>query len=69
MRRRTKPVGGQRGRSLEVERMAISYCNIAIYFVLAFLLVLGILYLISLRFAINTATQRLESVAATPSAA
>ena len=44
---RTKPPGGDRGRSLEVEWTTISYRTIAIYLVLAFLLVLGILYLIS----------------------
>ena len=61
---RTKPPSGERGRSLEVEWTTISYRTIAIYLVLAFLLVLGILYLISPRFVINTATRVLESVAA-----
>ena len=63
---RTKPPGGERGRSLEVEWTTISYRTIAIYLVLAFLLLLGILYLISPRFVINTATRVLESVAANP---
>ena len=44
---RTQPPSGDRGRSVEVEWTTISYSTIAIYLVLAFLLVLGILYLIS----------------------
>ena len=63
---RTKPPGGERGRSLELEWTTISYRTIAIYLVLGFLLVLGILYLISPRFVIGTATRLLESVAANP---
>ena len=64
---RTQPPGGDRGRSVEVEWTTISYRTIAIYLVLAFLLVLGILYLISPKFVVNTATRVLESVAANPS--
>jgi hypothetical protein len=63
---RTKPPGGERGRSLELEWTTISYRTIAIYLVLGFLLVLGILYLISPRFVIGTATRLLESVAPNP---
>jgi hypothetical protein len=63
---RTQPPGGDRGRSVEVEWTTISYRTIAIYLVLAFLLLLGILYLISPSFVIKTATRVLESVAANP---
>ena len=63
---RTKPPRGERGRSLEVEWTTISYRTIAIYLVLAFLLVLGILYLISPGFVINTATRVLNSLAPNP---
>ena len=63
---RTKPPGGERGRAVEVEWTTISYRTIAIYIVLAFLLVLGILYLISPQFVIKTVTRVLESVAASP---
>jgi hypothetical protein len=65
---RTQPPSGERGRSVEVEWTTISYRTIAIYIVLAFLLLLGILYLISPQFVVNTATRVLESVAANPSA-
>jgi hypothetical protein len=51
-----------------VEWTTISYRTIAIYLVLAFLLLLGILYLISPQFVINTATRVLETVAANPRA-
>ncbi len=66
---RTKPPRGERGRSFELEWTTISYRTIAIYLVLALLLVLGILYLISPRFVLNTATRLLETIAANPSAA
>ena len=65
---RTKPPSGDRGRSVELEWTTISYRTIAIYLVLAFLLLLGILYLISPQFVINTATRVLEAVAANPRA-
>jgi len=65
---RTKPLSGERGRSVEVEWTTISYRTIAIYLVVAFLLLLGILYLISPHFVINTATRVLETVSANPSA-
>jgi len=51
-----------------LEWTTISYRTIAIYLVLAFLLLLGILYLISPQFVINTATRVLEAVAANPRA-
>jgi hypothetical protein len=51
-----------------LEWTTISYRTIAIYLVLAFVLLLGILYLISPQFVINTATRVLESVAANPRA-
>jgi hypothetical protein len=63
---RTKPPSGDRGRSVELEWTTISYRTIAIYLVLAFLLLLGILYLISPQFVIKTATRMLEAVAANP---
>lgn len=63
---RTHPPVGEHGRSLEVEWTTISYRTIAIYVVLAFLLLLGVLYLISPSFVIRTATRVLESVAAKP---
>jgi len=67
---RTHPPGstGERGRSVEVEWTTISYRTIAIYISLAFLLLLGILYLISPRFVINIAMRALETVAANPTA-
>jgi len=65
---RTQPPSGDRGRSVELEWTTISYRTIAIYLVLAFLLLLGILYLISPQFVINTATRVLEAVAANPRA-
>jgi len=64
---RTHPPVGQRGRSLEVEWATISYRTIAIYMVVAFLLLLGVLYLISPHFVVNTAKRVLEVVAASPS--
>ena len=64
---RTKPPGGERGPSVELEWTTISYRTIAIYLVLAFLLLLGILYLISPRFVVNITTRALETVAAKPS--
>jgi hypothetical protein len=64
----TQPPSGKRGRSLEVEWTTISYRTIAIYLVVAFLVLLGILYLISPSFVINTAKRVLETVAANPSA-
>jgi hypothetical protein len=63
---RTKPPRGERGPSLELEWTTISYRTIAIYLVVAFLLVLGVLYLISPHFVIDTATRALEVVAANP---
>jgi len=64
---RTKPPSGDLGRaSVELEWTTISYRTIAIYLVLAFLLLLGILYLISPQFVVNTATRVLETVAANP---
>jgi len=62
----SKPPGRERGRSLEVEWTTISYRTIAIYIFLALLLLVGIAYLVSPRFIINTATRVLESVAANP---
>jgi hypothetical protein len=64
---RTKPPGGERGPTVELEWTTISYRTIAIYLVLAFLLLLGIIYLISPRFVINLTTRALETVAAKPS--
>jgi hypothetical protein len=64
----SQPPGGKRGPSLEVEWTTISYRTIAIYIVVAFLVLLGILYLISPSFVISTATRVLETVAASPSA-
>ncbi|HTS69972.1 MAG TPA: hypothetical protein VMO17_13405 [Terriglobia bacterium] len=61
-------IPGERGRSVEVEWTTISYRTIAIYIVAAFLLLLGILYVISPTFVINTATRILETVAANPRA-
>ncbi len=65
---RTKPPAGSRGRTLEIEWTSISYSTIAIYLVVGFLVLLGILYLLSPRFVIRTATRMLEVVAANPSA-
>ena len=65
---RSKPPGGERERSLEVEWTTISYRTIAAYLVLALLLILGTVYLMAPRFFINTATRLLESVAANPTA-
>ncbi|MGO8786414.1 MAG: hypothetical protein ACLQVL_03390 [Terriglobia bacterium] len=65
---RTKPPGVERGRSVEVEWTTISYRTIAIYLVLAMVLIVGILYLLSPSFVIKTATRVLESVAANPTA-
>jgi len=62
----SKLPGRERGRSLEVEWTTISYRTIAIYIFLALLLLVGIAYLVSPRFIINTATRVLESVAANP---
>jgi hypothetical protein len=61
---RTKPPGGERGPTVELEWTTISYRTIAIYLVLAFLLLLGILYLISPRFVVNITTRALEAIAA-----
>jgi hypothetical protein len=66
MNPRPQPPGGEHGRSLEVEWTTISYRTIAIYIVVAFLLMLGILYLISPKFVVRIATRALESVAANP---
>lgn len=63
---RTHPTGAERGPAVEVEWTTISYRTIAIYLVLAFLLLLGILYLISPNFVIKTTRRLLESVAANP---
>src|SRR5208282_6078724 len=63
---RTQPPGGDRGRSVEVEWTTISYRTIAIYLVLAFSLLLLVLYLIAPTFVIKTATRLLETVAANP---
>ena len=68
MRARTQRPSGERGRSLELEWTTIAYRTIAIYIVLAFLLVLGIVYLISPRFVISTATRVVESVASNSAA-
>lgn len=65
---RTKPSSGDRGRSVEVEWTTISYRTIAIYIIVAFMLLLGILYLISPRFVISTAKQLMDLVAASPAA-
>ncbi len=65
---RTKPRSGERGTSLELEWTTISYRTIAIYLVLIFVIVMGVLYLISPRFVLNTATRMLNAVAANPSA-
>jgi hypothetical protein len=65
---RTKPPSADRGRSLEVEWAVISYRTIAFYLVLAFSLVLFIMYLISPTFVKRVATRALESVAANPGA-
>jgi hypothetical protein len=62
----TKPPSRERGRSLELEWTTISYRTIAIYLILAILLVSGIVYLISPHFIVNTAMKVLESVAANP---
>src|SRR5579862_3349889 len=62
-----QPPGGDRGRSVEVEWTTISYRTIALYIVLAVVIMMGVTYLISPKFVINTATQMLEVVAATPS--
>ncbi len=64
---RTKPPSGERGPTVELEWTTISYRTIAIYLVLAFLLLLGIIYLISPRFVIKIGTRALEMVAARPS--
>ncbi len=64
---RTKPPTGDHGRSVEVEWTTISYRTIALYIVLAVIIMMGVTYLISPKFVINTATQMLEVVAATPS--
>ena len=65
---RSKPPGGERGPSLEVEWTTISYRTLAVYVVLVLLLVLGTVYLMAPRFFMNTATRLLESVAANPTA-
>ena len=65
---RTKPPGGDHGRSVEVEWTTISYRTIAIYIVLAILLMIGIVYLISPKFVVKTVTQGLELVASSPNA-
>lgn len=63
-----QPPGGDRGRTtVEVEWTTISYRTIAIYLVMAFLLVLGVVYLIAPSFVVKTATRILESVAVSPS--
>jgi hypothetical protein len=64
---RTKPPSPDRGRSVELEWTTISYSTIAIYLVIAFLLVLGILYLISPQFVVKITTRALETIAAPPS--
>src|ERR1017187_4744423 len=64
---RTHPPGGDGGRSVEVQWTTISYRTIALYIVLAILLMMGITYLISPKFVVNTATQMLEVVASSPS--
>ncbi len=66
---RTHPTGAERGPAVEVEWTTISYRTIAIYLVIAFLLLLGILYLISPNFVIRTTRRMLESVAASPTPA
>ncbi|MGA3327267.1 MAG: fibronectin type III domain-containing protein [Terriglobia bacterium] len=63
---RTHPPGGEGGRTVEVEWTTISYSTIAIYIVLAFALLMGILYLISPNFVMNVGKRMLETVAAHP---
>jgi hypothetical protein len=62
---RTHPPG-ERGRAVEVEWTTISYRTIAIYIVLAFLLLLFIVYLISPSFVVNVGKKVLATVAANP---
>src|ERR1035438_847164 len=62
-----RPPSRERGRTVEVEWTTISYRTIAMYAVLACLLVLGILYFISPRFVARMARRALEVVAASPS--
>jgi hypothetical protein len=64
----TKPPSGGRGRSLEIEWTTISYSTIAIYLVVGFVVLLGILYLLSPHFVMSTATRVLEALGAGPSA-
>ena len=63
-----RPPSRERGRTVEVEWTTLSYRTIAIYAVLACLLVLGILYFISPGFVVRTARRALEVVAAGRSA-
>jgi hypothetical protein len=62
-----RPPSRESGRTVEVEWTTISYRTIAMYAVLACLLVLGILYFISPRFVARMARRALEVVAASPS--
>ena len=64
---RKHPPGGDGGRSVELQWTTISYRMIAFYIVLAILLMMGITYLISPKFVVNTVTQMLEVVASSPS--
>ncbi len=66
MNPRTPPVPRDRGRSVEVEWTTISYGTIAVYLVITFVVLLGILYLISPNLVINTAHRALETIAANP---
>ncbi len=66
---RTHPTGSGKGPKVEVEWTTISYRTIAIYLVLAFALLLGILYVISPNFVIRTTKRLLETVAASPTPA
>jgi hypothetical protein len=64
---RTPPPPPKGGRSVEVEWTTISYSTIAIYLVVAFALLLGVLYVISPGFVTKIARRALETVAANPS--
>ena len=61
---RTQLPRGPRGPSLELEWTTISYRTIAIYLVVAFLVLVGILYVISPRFVAKVATRAMEAVGA-----
>ena len=67
MNPRTQPAPRDRGRSVEVEWTTISYGTIAVYLVITFVVLLGILYLISPNFVIKMTHRALETIAANPS--